>query len=62
MTDPSDFDDEPATGTICLACGGEFRCVEQFNDGQYKTVTCRWCTRGAMTPRQEMAWRDRRRR
>lgn len=58
--DPRNFpDDEPVTGTVCLACGGEFRVLEETATG-HREAHCPHCTRGTMSPKQEVAWRLRR--
>lgn len=57
---PPDFpDDEAVTGTVCLACGGGWRVLEETPTG-HRSATCPHCTRGAMSPKQEIAWRGRR--
>lgn len=50
------MDDEHPTLVPCLACGGEFRRVYDDERGVYRTETCRWCTRGAMSPQQIEDW------
>jgi hypothetical protein len=51
-------DEEPVTGTVCLACGGEAARVVETRTG-YRTETCPHCTRGTMSPKQELVWRAR---
>ena len=57
MDDTFDPDEQP-TGTLCLACGGDFRGIHETPTG-YRMLPCRWCTRGAMSPTQELAWKNR---
>ena len=61
MSDPPRHfdDDEPVTSTLCLACGGDNRRVVETHHG-YRTEVCPHCTEGAMSPRQEVEWRTRR--
>jgi len=59
---PGDFDDEEAvTGIVCLACAGDFRRTVTTATTHRESV-CRWCVRGAMSPKQEVAWRNRKKR
>lgn len=56
---PEKFDEEGAkTGTLCVACAGQGKLVEETKTG-YKSLTCKWCTNGAMSMAQFAAWKDR---
>lgn len=56
-TDPG-FEDEPVTGIVCLDCGGSFRWLVDKVGGA-TVERCAHCTRGAMSPSQEVAWKAR---
>ena len=51
--------EEPPTGTTCEACGGTYQHIEEKPNG-YRMMCCQWCTGGMMTPKQQAAWRARR--
>jgi hypothetical protein len=54
---PDDFDDEPITAPICLACGGDWEREVRTSAGHYSLVRCRWCTKGGMNLAQLAAWK-----
>jgi hypothetical protein len=58
MSDPEFPEEEPPTGVVCMACGGDPRRVYETRDGM-AMVRCQWCDGGVMTPAQAMAWRKR---
>lgn len=41
---------------LCLACGGEYRFIDEKADGTYRIMICKWCTDGGMSKNQKLAW------
>lgn len=60
-TPPEEFPSERPTGTICVACSGEGKTVEENATGLgcYKAVACPWCTNGVMDMDQLQTWKSR---
>jgi len=57
-TPPEEFPPEKETGTICVACSGEGKLVEE-NERGYRAVKCQWCDGGVMSMSQLQIWKDR---
>ena len=60
MFDDDTLSDDDLTPVTCAACGGDFAKSSRHptfpTSTTYALVACRWCTRGAQTPRQRSAW------
>lgn len=62
-TSPPPARSEDPTRVPCFVCGGnhvvELR--DEHRPGHFRTIICRWCTNGSMSPDQVVRWNNYRR-